>query len=65
METVHQMSREAFLEIVAHVYGPQRAIEARSALPDSLDFGRDASLLERLGLTIDGLYEGFAFEANP
>jgi hypothetical protein len=65
METVRQMSREAFLEIVSHVYGPERAMEARNALPDSLDFDRDAPLLERLGRTIDGLYEAFAFEANP
>jgi hypothetical protein len=52
-----QWSRENFLKIVSHVYGPDRAMEVRHVLPDPVDLDGDATLLARLGLTMEDFTE--------
>ena len=58
-DKTNRWSREDFLKIVSHVYGPDRAMEAKRALPDPVDLDGDAALLAQLGLTMEDFVDGF------
>ena len=58
MSGVHEMPRAEVLQFLRRAGYPSERIEAiKAALPDPVDFDRDATLMTRLGLTRDHLMD--------
>lgn len=54
-----RLTREQVLHVLRRVEGPDRIAEAERVLPEIVDTDRDASLLERFGLTRNALINRF------
>ena len=53
-----EIEKESVLKLIREQGGPERADQAKSALPDRIDTDRDAALLQQFGVDPQDLTSG-------